>query len=1082
MGAMAMKSFAPIVGLLVLCSVVQGQTLPPALMIQRDGHSVPLGLTKLQTEVRVVGAIAETTTTMTFANPMDRVMEGYLYFPLPEGATVNSYALDINGTMVDGVAVEKYEARRIFEELEHRRIDPGLVEWTKANTFQTRVFPLPAHGQRIVRVGYVSELTCDEQGNTYRLALPKKKFPEFSLKIEVVKPTDAPHLAKGALPMFAFAKWHNSFVAETTLRDWQPGEDLIVSLPKVDHRQVTVEKAGDGQFYFAVNAEPEAAWNDLPAAPVKRVVVFWDASGSRAGEHQREIALLGQILAARVQSNGPSIRKITVDLVLVRNATTKPVRLRFSKPAIAAALQGVVYDGGTQLGAVAPPSGAEKPDLYFLFTDGCSTFGKSEPAQLDAPLEVFSTSTDARHAWLQRLAAENGGHYFDLSQETDADVLASLNRPPWAFLSATVNGDEAKDLYPRLPYPSADRLILVGKLAAGDAKVTLRYGVKGGESREQSFQISAANADEGSLLRSLWAQKQLADLMVDAERNKDEILALGEEFGLVTPFTSLLVLDSLAQYIQYGVPPPKSLPEVREQYLKQIGNLDFRRRTERAQRQREHVQARRAQANQLVELNRLWQQHVEWWEKKFKYSLGFKYVGESKPDAAKGKTPRTPTRGAAGNAGAGMGGAMGGSGANGAGGAGAAMGGSGAHGSGGGGGAGMNMGGMGMGGMGGATGSTHSGRTSRSSGRHRDTPRDTASPANVPAQVRTGDLRDPWNGSSNSLPSTFAIQEWTPDAACLKELAAAKKGKAELWDLYVKHRATFKHSPAFFLDFSDRLREAGKVELALQVLSNIAEMELDDATVLRAFGNRLLHLKQTDAAVRSFERTLDLRPNEPQSYRDLAIAIARRANEAAKSPSHSKDAVRDDYARAIDLFAGMFQSRTDVQLSPIGLIALEEVNQIIPKAKAAGVSPIRLPSRLVRSLDMDVRIVISWLSDGTNVDPAITEPTGEVAYDQHRLTTIGGLISLYSSQGYGLEEYALRKAAPGKYKIDIDYYGSGTTRLLGATAVQVDVFTNYGRPSQRHESLLVRLQPSQQTINLGEIEFPTTGSPTIRMP
>ncbi len=425
-----MKSFFSLVWFLVLSSTLHGQAVPPALMVQQDGRSAPLGLAKLQTEVRVVGAIAETTVTMTFTNPLGRIMEGHLYFPLPEGATISSYALDIDGPMVDGVAVEKDEARRVFEELERRRIDPGLVEWTKPNTFQARVFPIPAHGSRRIRVGYVSELTRDPHGATYRLALPlKNKFPEFSLRIEVVRRSVPPRMTKGNLHRFTFAKWRSSFVAEATLHDWRPEEDVVISLPRIDHPQVAVERADDGHCYFAIDAEPDAPWKDQPPAPVKRVVVFWDASGSRAGDHRREIALLGRILGARMPSNASHTGTIAVELVLVRNAASKPLRLRYSKTAIARALDDVTYDGGTQLGAVGPLPGAEKPDLYLLFSDGRSTFGRAEPARLDAPLEVFSTSAKARHEWLRSLAEANGGHYFDLSEQSDGAVLASLSRP-----------------------------------------------------------------------------------------------------------------------------------------------------------------------------------------------------------------------------------------------------------------------------------------------------------------------------------------------------------------------------------------------------------------------------------------------------------------------------------------------------------------------------------------------------------------------------------------------------------------------------------------------------------------------------
>ena len=115
--------------------------------------------------------------------------------------------------------------------------------------------------------------------------------------------------------------------------------------------------------------------------------------------------------------------------------------------------------------------------------------------------------------------------------------------------------------------------------------------------------------------------------------------------------------------------------------------------------------------------------------------------------------------------------------------------------------------------------------------------------------------------------------------------------------------------------------------------------------------------------------------------------------------------------------------------------------------------------------------MITWLVDGTNVDPAFTEPSGEVAYDRHELTTIGGSVNLYSDQGAGLEEYAIHKAPVGEYKIDTNYYDAGRAELLGAATVYVDVFTNYGRPNQRHKSLIIHLQPSKETISLGKVEF-----------
>ena len=211
-----MKTHVTLLLVLLAAGTLQAQTVPPALMVKQGDRSVPLGLSRLRTEVRIFGAVAETTTTMTFANPTPRAMEGDLYFPLPEGATISGYALDIDGVMIDGVAVEKHEARRVFEEVVRHGIDPGLVQWTAGNNFQTRVFPIPANGSRTVRVQYVSELIGGQDAPAYHLPLKfKEKLHEFSLRVEVVKPAAPPKVAKGELANFTFEKWRDSYVAET---------------------------------------------------------------------------------------------------------------------------------------------------------------------------------------------------------------------------------------------------------------------------------------------------------------------------------------------------------------------------------------------------------------------------------------------------------------------------------------------------------------------------------------------------------------------------------------------------------------------------------------------------------------------------------------------------------------------------------------------------------------------------------------------------------------------------------------------------------------------------------------------------
>ncbi|CAF4278178.1 unnamed protein product [Rotaria sordida] len=113
-----------------------------------DAASTPLKMIKLQVEQQVNAKfplIHQAAITMTFKNEHNRILEGSLEFTLPEAATICGFGLDVDGVIVDGVAVEK----------EFRKgIDPGLVEMIKGNVFRTRVYPMPVGGTPIVRIIY----------------------------------------------------------------------------------------------------------------------------------------------------------------------------------------------------------------------------------------------------------------------------------------------------------------------------------------------------------------------------------------------------------------------------------------------------------------------------------------------------------------------------------------------------------------------------------------------------------------------------------------------------------------------------------------------------------------------------------------------------------------------------------------------------------------------------------------------------------------------------------------------------------------------------------------------------------------
>jgi tetratricopeptide (TPR) repeat protein len=1047
-----MRKLLPSFLVLVVAFPVLAQDFTPTIVVQNEGQPEPLGLVGLKVEARIIGYTAETTATMTFANPLARATEGDLYFPLPEGATVSGYALDIQGEMADGSVVEKQWARTVFETEKARRVDPGLVEWTKRDCFRTRVFPIPAQGRRTVRVQYVSELADGPHGATYRLPLSfTRPIPAFSLRVEVVKPASEPQVRQAAIANFRFMRCSDNFVAETKLENALLDKELIVALPDVEKQHVLVEKADDGHVYFAIHDLPPATAEDPPPLRPKYVVIYWDASGSRAGDHQREIGLLKALLAAWTVSSQP----VRVDLVLLRNALSPPQRfvlstrnLAKSLARVAEALNRIDYDGGTQLGALAP-IGGERPDVSLLFSDGVSTFGRYEPESLGAPLYVFSAEPRSDWAVLHHLAGNNGGQCFDLAESSDAEIVAAMARPAYRPLPATVTGGQVSGLLPSTTGPVAGHFTLVGKLESRQATVKLCYHAAGQDLQERTFAIDAAAAVEGSLLRRLWAQKKLADLLIHEERNQAEIVALGKEFGLVTPYTSLMVLENLQQYLQYGIEPPKSLPALRNAYLQHGGSKLG------SEHWRQAVADRQERAAKMVEVARLWQERVIWWATDWRHPKQFIYRQPAR---------LTPWQVAP----SGLGGSFGfgaplGNSPQGAGGSG--MGGS----------------GMGIGGMGGGMGGMGGGFFGGMGGM----PGAPLQPAGGPDPLSANGVQYSSKAFRHHRPPHIALQPCDPAVPYLKELFAAPSGQA--FAVYMKNRAQYAQSPDFFLDCADYFFfHRQETDLAIQILSNLAELDPDDPALLRFLGHRLARAGAYDPAIDALDDVLRLRPNEPRSYRDLALVLAQRADAvrsamirhgktSRRSPrddgrgeGRSKADIRSDYARAVELFTTVVVRRWDSRFAEIELPALMELNRILPAAKVYGVKPHGLDSRLTKLLDLDLRIVMMCHADNTGMHLRVTEPSREEAGRDHNRTTIGGLVTRLSARD-GPDEYLVRRAMNGEYAIQATRIGPAAPP--GPVTVQVDIFTNFGRDNERHEVIVVRLKEKSDTIALGQVKF-----------
>jgi uncharacterized protein YfaP (DUF2135 family) len=120
-------------------------------------------------------------------------------------------------------------------------------------------------------------------------------------------------------------------------------------------------------------------------------------------------------------------------------------------------------------------------------------------------------------------------------------------------------------------------------------------------------------------------------------------------------------------------------------------------------------------------------------------------------------------------------------------------------------------------------------------------------------------------------------------------------------------------------------------------------------------------------------------------------------------------------------------------------------------------------------LDVDLRIVLGWDSDMTDIDLWVVEATEEEVSFNYQLSQTGGMLYEDYTEGYGPEEYLIKKAPKGDYQIKVHYYGNDAPELSGATTLYVDVFTHYGRRNQSKQTLTLRLDKEGEDYSVGSI-------------
>ncbi len=578
--AFAGRGFGAAFGLaLVLAGSVpaRGETLPPREnpLSLADPNGQGLVFEALDVRVAAHGPLALAELEMVFRNPTDRTIEGRFASVLPTGATISRFAKEVGGQLMEGEVVERLKATKIYTEILHTMRDPALLETDQGNRFSARVFPIPPRAPVRLLLAYSQVLPAGPDG-VRNLVLPlagADTIGRFSFTA-VCRPLPGEKVeVEGWLRSCKRTEeaGNQVFRDERTREGFRPSEDVRVRFEAGAGAPASYRlRSGDFEMVSFRTPARTAGSDGVPPG-----LAFWldtSASQAEAGAHRlRAIAELLFALEPRVKGQALHFKAFDLE---VKDLGKRTAGGNVGEE-IAEALRARRFLGATNLvravtalGEAARAQGA--PGRFVLVSDAIPTLGEREAGDLAKALGAWPKSRrlhilvlgsvhDERVA--RALADAGGGRVVELA------LVQDLRSAAGAAAAALLRGD-GHDLALAAPgavwvEPESFRDVEPGSEIVAFARSS------GGEAPRLSGDATlvgpaAANEVPGfapllareafrALLGRLERQEGAATDAVARQKLRDERLRISVEERVLCPLTSLLVLETEADYQRFGL-------------------------------------------------------------------------------------------------------------------------------------------------------------------------------------------------------------------------------------------------------------------------------------------------------------------------------------------------------------------------------------------------------------------------------------------------------------------------------------------------------------------------------------------------
>lgn len=770
-------------------------------------------------------------------------------------------------------------------------------------------------------------------------------------------------------------------------------------MPLSEKNDVFLQTIGkDSYFYFSENVNLPKVEKENP----KNILVLFDVSDSAKNRNiVKEIDFLKKYCE---KIKNPKIKIQTFANDFIENKTFESAN--FSE--IEAFLKKQKFDGATNFSLIDSISAKEKNCEILLFSDGIENWSENQLSSINnVKINTINSSKSANFANLKKLSNEHFGVFVNLNELDSQKAVEKIFENSIRVLSVEVDEKQISDVFPKIGSVVEASVSFAGILKKKSGKIKINLGRNGKIEKIIEKTVSAVDSTDSDLIARLWATKKINELEIDKKSNRKEIIETAKKFCVVTDETSLIVLDTAQQYANHGIEPPEELME------------EYNRIVSQQNRFKQNDNSKDGIPKFVYEK---FEEFKRWWNKTEKdFENDFKKLRKNKDLILEERTVAEPPVYAQPQV------------------------------------------------MREVDTAVYEDVQWAGSGFNPEGPASIEG-QNPPVytdmsnvigkrsenkmlkfeQALAKEVLIKRENEKQSQADKITLKAWESSANYISVLKKTETQK--MYEKYLELKKEYGTSPAFFIEVSDYFEEENLHFESMRILSNLAEMELENSDILRALGNKLVERKEYKLAIPVFEKLTKIRSEIPQFYRDLALTC----NLAGENQ------------KAIENLWFVASKNWDTRFNEIQQICLNDMNSIIARNS---VKTNDIDKKLIKNFDEDIRIVLTWNTDNCDIDLWVTDPNGEKCYYGHKQTQIGGRMSRDFTQGYGPEEFCIKNAKKGAYKIEVNYYGTRQQKLLQPIIVQAEVYTNFGRKNQKKEVLTLQLEKVSGTFEVGTIEF-----------